>query len=157
MTDWQWGWRFCQKCGNMHWPEAGDGVCQTGGGHRPQGLLFALPFNRPVGAKSERNFYFCRACHSLFQQKAFGGGSDLGRCPEGGQHDRTDSFEFVLTKDRPVNNAQDKWAVCVNCHVLWFGPVNGHCPSATHGHNPGGGNFPIFHINHSTDPDDWIP
>jgi hypothetical protein len=159
MTQVQEGWRFCQKCGNMIFNEFGPGVCQAGGDHRKQGLLFTLPFDRVTSAIHEGRFFFCSKCHSMFQQHDFNGsGNDLGRCPKGGQHDRTDSIEFVLTHDAPVPDGQDRWVVCVQCHALFFGPKeDSKCPvEGSIGHSPGQGNFPIFNLPHSTNPADFI-
>ena len=57
----------------------------------------------------------------MFKQQDFGSGDDLGPCAKGGQHDRTDSINFVLSHDTPVVNGQDNWRVCVNCHAMFFG------------------------------------
>ena len=146
----QQDWRFCQKCSNMTFNVGpGVGVCLAGGDHEPQGFNFHLPFGGPEGAKTERHFFFCNACHCMFQNKDFGSGDDLGGCAAGGQHDRRNSLEFVLPHDTPVPDGQDKWVVCVNCHVLFFGPADlRHCTKSTLGHNPGQGNIPIFNLPH---------
>jgi hypothetical protein len=95
----------------------------------------------------------------MFQNKDFGSGNDLGVCARGGQHDRTDSIEFVLTHDAPVPDGQQPWVVCVNCNALFFGPdERSHCPSDSLGHNPGSsGRIPIFNLPHSNKPGDFIP
>jgi hypothetical protein len=158
MTQFQTQWRFCTKCSNMNFNNGVPGVCLAGGDHRQQGFDFGLPFGVPEGAVHERHFFFCKKCHCLFQEKDFGSGDDLGRCGGGGQHDRTDSTEFVLPHDTAVTVGQDKWVVCVNCHVLFFGPAaNQKCIANSLGHNPGQGNFPDFNVPHTADPANFIP
>jgi hypothetical protein len=157
MTEFQSGWRFCSKCANMTFNNfSTPGACQGGGDHHAHGFLFSLPFGRPPGATNESGFFFCSKCHSLFQEHDFGAGNDLGRCPKGGQHDRTDSIEFVLTHDAPVPDGQDNWRVCVNCNAMFFGQQQGQCPAVgTIGHDVGQGEIPDFNLPHSTNPQDW--
>jgi hypothetical protein len=157
MTQFQGEWRFCKKCSNMTFNLAPrPGVCVAGGDHLSQGFNFELPFDRPEGERDQRHFFFCSKCHCLFQNIDFGGG-DLGTCAAGGQHDRTDSFEFVLPHDRPVTNGQDKWTVCVNCSVMFWGPAE-HQPCIKNplSHNPGS-DFLSFNLPHSADPSEFIP
>ena len=113
--------------------------------HKSQGFNFALPHGGGQTGTQDRNFFFCSKCHSMFQEQDFGSGDDLGPCAKGGQHDRTDSLNFSLTHDTPVDGGQRQWFVCVDCHALFFGPGNQKCsaPGAL-SHNPGQGNFPEY-------------
>jgi hypothetical protein len=56
------------------------------------------------------------------------GSGDGGACIAGGQHERTNSDDYALAVNKPQDPvAQDKWFVCVNCNLLFFGPFNGKC------------------------------
>jgi hypothetical protein len=156
MTQFQTGWRFCKQCSNMHFNNGVPGACLGGPDHAQQGFDFGLPFARPEGARHERHFFFCNTCHCLFQEKDFSNGNDLGLCAAGGQHNRTNSIEFVLAHDTPVTQGQNQWAVCVNCHVMFFGPGPQKCIAGL-SHDPGQGNFPDFNLPHTADPADFIP
>ena len=157
MTQHQAGWHFCIKCSNMQFNNGAPGVClgvgpgdHGAGDHKSQGFNFGLPFDRGETAVHEPRFFFCSKCHSMFKQQDFGSGDDLGPCAKGGQHDRTDSINFVLSHDTPVVNGQDKWFVCVNCHALFFGrAANQKCSAHdTLSHDPGQGTFPDYNLPH---------
>jgi hypothetical protein len=157
MTQTQPEWHFCLKCSNMQWNTGAPGMCLGVGqgnhglsDHKSQGYNFILPYGGEQTATQDRNFFFCSKCHCMFQQQDFGTGDDLGKCPKGGQHDRTDSFNFALPHDVPVDNGQDKWVVCVNCNVLYYGPADPQkcaAPGAL-SHSPGQGRAPNYNLPH---------
>lgn len=123
----------------MFWAEhPSAGVCPKGGGHDAQGFEFVLPFGFPPNAIRVDGFFYCNDCHSLFQRND--SQHPLGICAAGGPHDPTDSFEFVLSIDRPGANGQGNWVVCNACSCLFYGPG-----TATQGSCSGEGDFVIGH------------
>ncbi len=99
----QGAWRFCPKCFTMHFDGFPDkGSCAAGGPHAVGAgdFDFILPFNVPANpATAQDAWTFCRNCQSMF----YNGFPGKGFCPaNGGAHDGTASFGFVLPHDIPM-------------------------------------------------------
>jgi hypothetical protein len=153
----QSGFRFCNQCGVMTLNPPG-GPCVAGGQHHAQGFLFVVNHGVPQAEGTQRNFRNCIHCRGLFLAEDLGS-SDLGVCVVGGQHDRTNSHDYALAVNKPQDPInQDKWFVCVDCNLLFFGPFEGgKCVKNALGHNPGQGSpLPEYFPPHTGNPGDFI-
>jgi kumamolisin len=85
--------------------------------------------------QGQYDWLWCNKCQAL----CFGGGTTLGPCPAGGNHDHTGSDDYVLVHDIPPTSiAQANWKWCNKCQVLCFAgdPTPGPCAAGgSHNHN----------------------
>ena len=92
---------------------------------------------------AQTNWRWCKKCHGL----AFGGGSQPGACPAGGQHDHVDSGNYTLLHNLTTPAVQANWRWCKKCQSMAFGGGAGPrpCPAGgTHDHT-GSGNYTLLH------------
>jgi hypothetical protein len=90
------GWRRCTRCACLF--NASDpaypGFCPDGSLHN--GLAseeYVIARNAGLG---QSNWFRCSKCENLF----FGGGTNPGKCYDGGGHDKTSSSVYVLPFDK---------------------------------------------------------
>lgn len=92
----QMNWFFCRKCNCLVFIATGGaaGACVRGEGHDATGSFnFHLPHDVPEAARTQKGWRFCRNCGVMH----FGGTAlRAGKCVQGGTHDGTGSFNFVL-------------------------------------------------------------
>jgi hypothetical protein len=70
----------------------------------------------------------CPKCQGMH----FAGFPSQGACPAGGQHDKTNSFPYMMTFDVPSSDhVQTGWASCPKCQGMHFAgfPSQGACPA----------------------------
>ena len=69
---------------------------------------------------------YCKKCQEL----CYAGGSSLGSCAAGGQHDPKGSWFYTLIFDEP-QTGQRGWKHCNKCHALNYAGVSGGvCPAS---------------------------
>ena len=91
------GWRYCKKCGGLHYGGFGPGVCAAGGSHDSANSLdYRLVANSPY-KEQQTNWRYCKKCQGSF----FSGHSTQGRCPAGGAHDGSGSFDYSMAFTLP--------------------------------------------------------
>ena len=75
----------------------------------------------------QSNWQWCRKCQGL----AYAGNPQQGRCPgaDGGQHDHTGSWDYVLMHDQTLAGGQNNWRWCTKCQGLAFAGNPGVCPA----------------------------
>jgi hypothetical protein len=91
------------------------------------------------GVVGQDNWRWCNKCQAL----SFAGGSALGKCSAGGQHDHSGSGDYVVEKLGPTlpEYFQSFWRWCRKCQVLALtaSASNGACAAGgTHDHTGSG-------------------
>ncbi|HWW48572.1 MAG TPA: hypothetical protein VNZ94_12110 [Xanthobacteraceae bacterium] len=85
---WQFDWRYCNKCSVMFFDGyPNKGRCAAGGGHAAQGYMFGLAYTNeskrtPPPGQNQNAWRFCGKCSALF----YDGYPNKGVCPAGGGH-----------------------------------------------------------------------
>ena len=107
-------------------------------------------------ADSQANWKWCQRCQSLAY-------ADVGNgvCPAGGEHDLSNSSNYVLNYVRqddfqPPEGQQANWKWCDNCKSLAYaGRGNGVCPAppAGEGHHHNSFNYVLNYVRQ----DDFQP
>jgi hypothetical protein len=92
-------------------------------------------FNSRASSRVQTGWRACPKCQGIH----FAGFPNFeGVCPAGGQHEQTNSFEYVMVHDLdPRDRLQLDWRSCHKCQGLYFGPFNGRCPAGG-AHDPTG-------------------
>jgi hypothetical protein len=103
------------------------------------------------GVAGESNWRWCKKCQSL----AYAGGSTLGSCSAGGNHDHTGSGDYVLAFNAGTVPAyeENNWRHCRKCHVLSLagGAALGACAAGgTHDHAGSGDHLLAFAVGADT-------
>lgn len=90
----QGGWRWCHKCGGVHFTEHQLGRCPADG--QPHATRGSAAYFLPHGLArpgAQPDWRWCRHCQSLW----WGGRPDLSRCPAtGARHARDGSGDYVI-------------------------------------------------------------
>lgn len=116
-------WRWCRKCGGLHYTDVGLGRCPADGQpHATEGSgPYFVGHSHPAGAGAQAGWRWCSACQALW----FGARPELGRCPAtGGQHRQDGSADYVLGLAPPLTGtptAQAGWRWCSRCMVMFHG------------------------------------
>ena len=107
------GWRWCRRCGALHFPANGPGnVCTAGGRHDASDSdNYTLIFD---GA-GQPDWRWCKRCGALFWTGA------VSRCPAGGSHDQTGSGRYTMTANGIGHQAGWRW--CRRCSSMFFGAL----------------------------------
>lgn len=162
-------WYYCKNCAVIHWAGSSErGMCvhANNGPHVAQGFNFNLPNNIPEAPFTQPGWRFCSQCYGLFYSQD---ASPQGRCAKGGPHRNNDKSpaDFVLPQGLPVPpnteppGMQRRWFYCTNCHLMNYGPADGHCiaekdPSGgVLGHVDGNGSVEFF-LPHKPKASGWI-
>jgi CubicO group peptidase (beta-lactamase class C family) len=90
-------WRWCNKCQALSFAGSPSlGKCSAGGMHDHAGSGDYVLAIRAIGAAlpqdSQDNWRWCKKCQVL----AIAGGSSVGACAAGGEHDHTGSGNYIL-------------------------------------------------------------
>src|SRR5689334_10562875 len=113
-------WRRCNRCMGLGFAGYGAGSCPAGGQHDYHviftNLHYQLNYNGGNPAPSRQdNWRWCGKCQGLAYA-----GSGPGVCPAGGQHDHTNSFNYVLDHGDKAPNDQADWRWCGKCQGLAY-------------------------------------
>jgi hypothetical protein len=125
-------WRWCAKCQVLFYgPHASISACPAGGNHyAANSYNYELIYYGDPGNIYETGWRWCAKCKELF----FGASGDgfTGNCPSGGQHDRANSYEYMLLID--LSFGQSNWRQCFNCLGLYYDPnaAISVCPGGGH-------------------------
>jgi hypothetical protein len=84
------------------------------GGHEPEGLDFALPFELS-SSQGEREWRYCRNCAALFFN-----GSDKGVCPASDEGHAPGDWKFAIPFEPTDVLGQREWRHCVKCQAMFF-------------------------------------
>jgi len=114
-------WRWCNKCqGLFYGANKTSGYCPNGGGHDYEGSgNYSISYLNKDGQNSWR---WCNKCQGLFYA-----GNSNGWCSAGGQHNSSQSYDYILS----TNGVHQKnWRWCNKCEGLFFAGnnSNGVCP-----------------------------
>jgi hypothetical protein len=141
----QSGWRWCSKCSVLaYWDGTrSPGKCAASGSHdHSESSIYSVAHDTSSAGRQD-GWRWCSKCEALVLAH------DIGpRCPTGGVHDLTNSFNYVLKRNTPQNgNEQDGWRRCKKCNAL--GHIGGgrKC-SGGDGHDyDGNGNYSISYAS----------
>lgn len=88
-------------------------------------------------ATAQDQWYWCHRCQGLFY-----GGFSTSRCPAGGQHDGSQSYDYVLADYAASSPSQSGWCWCNRCQGLFYGPGTtvSWCPAGGR-HNANDGSY----------------
>jgi hypothetical protein len=120
-------WRRCIKCqGLVYGGNPSPGPCVTGGEHvytdSDEYTVFWSSEAKFPGA--EAKWQWCNKCQAL----TFAGGSVLGSCSGGGEHDHTGSSDYTLATPNYY------WYYANHFSVSFGGHEMGHCFDLLHAH-----------------------
>lgn len=107
-------------------------------GHVAQGFNFILPHDIPGSEWSQRDWRFCKKCHTIY----FDGYPDKGTCSAGGGHEAA-GYNFSLPHDViKFELNQNNWRYCEKCHTMFYNGYDkkGVCPAGG-SHSAQGFNF----------------
>jgi hypothetical protein len=99
----------------------------------------------PFILDTQPDWRWCHKCYGLF----FANGQiSMGKCPAGGQHDKTGSGNYALAHNSPEYPGQSDWRWCQKCYGLFFanGQVStGKCPVGGQHDKTVSGNYTLAH------------
>jgi acetyl-CoA carboxylase beta subunit len=144
-ADTESGWRSCKKCEGLWFAKGGEkraGKCPDGGAHDATGSEKYELISNEDNNEGQKQWRRCNKCEGLWF--AGGGLRRLGKCPDGGSHDSTNSEKYVLIQNDVNAVGQDEWRWCHKCEGLWFGgdeKREGKCPAGGTHTKIGSGNY----------------
>jgi hypothetical protein len=135
----QGSWCWCRKCQGMSF--VGLAPCAAGGAHQwwTGSGDYGLASSSLAVKNGQAAWRWCRKC----QQLAYTGGTAIGACSGGGNHDHAGSGEYMLATDASGMNGQANWRWCRKCQTLAFGgaATPGACPATGQHDFTGSGNY----------------
>lgn len=157
----QQNWRYCTKCSALfYYRDVDQGICPKDGKSHDgsDSSNFILVYDNIEGPhfapNGQPDWRYCAKCHTMF----FNGYPDKGVCPkDGGGHDGSSSFNFVLRHDEIGGPVQQNWRYCTKCHALFFDEYSprGVCPKDGEGHTAAGFYFYLVFDNPAAGQPDW--
>ena len=144
-------WRYCCGCKGMIF--AGQTQCSAGGVHDSSGSFhYDLKYNFGTFKwEGQADWRWCGKCSNLF----FAGNGSLGRCPAGGEHDLSGSYDYVLSMNSSGGpGSQSNWRWCSKCQGLGYGGGSslGRCPAGGFHDYASSGNYTLTHYSYNLPP-----
>jgi hypothetical protein len=99
----------------------------------------------PANAGTQGNWRWCRKCQGMF----FPGNGTTGKCPAGGGHDQSISWQYYLNYEPTYDETssyQRNWRWCGKCQGLFYAGngTTGKCPA-------GGGHYQSVSVDYVLD------
>jgi peptidoglycan hydrolase-like protein with peptidoglycan-binding domain len=138
----QSNWRWCSKCGGLHFGGNPPRPCPAGGNHIKAGSgNYSLAHNSPA-AVGQSNWRWCSKCAGLHF-----GGNPPRPCPAGGNHIKAGSGNYTLAHNNAAALGQSNWRWCSKCAGLHFGGNPPRpCPAGGNHIKVGSGNYTLLTV-----------
>ncbi|KAL5314422.1 hypothetical protein ACEPPN_018849 [Leptodophora sp. 'Broadleaf-Isolate-01'] len=88
----QAGWKMCWKCDGLFFTELGTRPCTAGGVHDTSGSAILRLMRTAPGLNGQSGWMSCKKCQLL----SFVGNGNVVKCPGGGNHDHSESWDYTL-------------------------------------------------------------
>ena len=144
-------WRLCSQCQGLFYQLGAPSVCPAGGPHVNIGgynyeLVYWSENASDAPQSAQLGWRSCSQCQGLFY-----GESPESRCPAGGSHVNSGSFNYAIDRGGdgtpPPAGAQPYWRWCSKCQGMFYGKSNGGACPASGPHAFGRSyNYFLFHV-----------